>query len=220
MDKQISIAFQNFWHIGTGIGQGSLVDATLAKDSNGLPYVPGRQLKGLLREAVKTLQLSGQFDTELDPELNIETLLFGSRSQAEDTTEGKLARFETHAGMVQIGNGELAPEDQEALVNQPQLKTALYPRLYQTAINLETGTAERTSLRGQEVCLPLTLYAPISWNNRAQNPDIRKLQDQLASHEVCNFVLELACQMLPAIGANRTRGLGEVVVTLLDKEKK
>ncbi|WP_217533729.1 hypothetical protein [Vibrio metschnikovii] len=144
---------------------------------------------------------------------------------AEDTTEGKLARFETHAGMVQIGNGELAPEDQEALVNQPQLKTALYPRLYQTAINHETGTAERTSLRGQEVCLPLTLYAPISWNNRAQNPDIRKLQDQLASHEVCNhkvcnFVLELACQMLPAIGANRTRGLGEVVVTLLDKEKK
>lgn len=220
MDTQLTIAFQAYWHIGSGIGQGAVVDATPAKDQQGLPYVPGRQLKGLLREAVKTLQLSGQFDTELDPELDIEALLFGSKSTSNETTKDQLTRFETHAGMIQIGNGQLTKEDQDALNSQPTLKANLYTRLYQTAIDANTGSAKHTSLRGQEVCLPLTLQAPINWQNRAHDPQICQQQDQLANSKACHQIIKLACQMIPAIGAHRTRGLGEVIVSLTHKENK
>ena len=51
------IEFFSNWHCGSGLAAGADVDALVIKDNNGLPYVPGRTLKGLLRDAATNLSV-------------------------------------------------------------------------------------------------------------------------------------------------------------------
>ena len=44
-----SIEFFSYWHCGSGLAAGADVDELAIKDGDGLPYVPGRTVKGLLR---------------------------------------------------------------------------------------------------------------------------------------------------------------------------
>lgn len=53
------IEFHDFWCVTSGLAGGAKADILTLKDPNGLPYVPGRTLKGLLREAAEVLQESG-----------------------------------------------------------------------------------------------------------------------------------------------------------------
>ena len=50
--KVIKIDLANYWHVGSGQGAGNYVDSVCLKNSVGLPYLGGKQLKGLLRHAV------------------------------------------------------------------------------------------------------------------------------------------------------------------------
>jgi CRISPR/Cas system CSM-associated protein Csm3 (group 7 of RAMP superfamily) len=50
-----SIRFYTYWHCGSGLSGGSSSDATVIRDRDGLPFVPGKTLKGHLREASKLL---------------------------------------------------------------------------------------------------------------------------------------------------------------------
>ena len=47
-----TICFFSPWHCGSGTSAGADVDELVVKDKNGMPYIPGKTLKGLIREAV------------------------------------------------------------------------------------------------------------------------------------------------------------------------
>lgn len=49
------LKFYSEWHCGSGLGAGADVDALVVKDKNKLPYVPGKTIKGLIREAVENI---------------------------------------------------------------------------------------------------------------------------------------------------------------------
>ena len=51
------IEFFSYWHCGSGQTAGADVDELVVRDVSGLPFVPGRTLKGLLREAVTNILL-------------------------------------------------------------------------------------------------------------------------------------------------------------------
>ena len=51
MDIKYLIKFYNEWHCGSGLAAGADVDLLVIKDKNGLPFVPGKTMKGLMREA-------------------------------------------------------------------------------------------------------------------------------------------------------------------------
>ena len=53
MDIKYTITMHSYWHCGSGLAAGSDVDALVVKDSNGLPFVPGKTMKGLVKEAVE-----------------------------------------------------------------------------------------------------------------------------------------------------------------------
>lgn len=55
VDIKYKITFFSNWHCGSGLAAGADVDELVIKDSNKLPYVPGRTVKGLLREAANML---------------------------------------------------------------------------------------------------------------------------------------------------------------------
>ena len=48
-----------YWHVGSGRGSGAAEDASVIKTPDGWPYVPGKAVKGLVREAAQTLEEAG-----------------------------------------------------------------------------------------------------------------------------------------------------------------
>ena len=209
MKKTIQLVFQGYWHVGSGQGEGYHLDATCLKDQNDLPYVSGKQLKGLLRHAVHRAEAWGWYADLPLPEGEIksyEELLFGSRNQLE-------GRHETIAGMLFVDNAQLSAAEYQYLAqnNQADLKNHLYQELYSTAISIDTGTAVESSLRGLEVALPMTLFADLEFKITAFDEGIRNQQYNLAKTHAWDIITK-ALALIDAVGAHRSRGLGEVIV--------
>lgn len=208
---RLQIQFTNYWHAGSGRGSGYHLDALCERDGDQLPMLPGRQLKGLLRHAVRRAEAFGWLAEIALPEgplNNHEELLFGSFSQSE-------SRDATQPGVLQVDSAHL-PEAERlwlAASEQADLRAELFGELYSTAIN-EQGSAQRYSLRGLEVCIPLTLQASLSMTGTAQQSALRA--QQLAYQDAGSGwkVLTCALPLLDALGAHRSRGLGEALVTL------
>ena len=51
------IEFFSQWHCGSGLSAGADIDLLVIKDKEGMPFIPGKTLKGLIREAVENLVL-------------------------------------------------------------------------------------------------------------------------------------------------------------------
>lgn len=51
-DIDYKVEMYSDWHCGSGLASGADADAVVVKDKDGLPYVPGRTLKGLVCEAM------------------------------------------------------------------------------------------------------------------------------------------------------------------------
>jgi len=50
-----TITFLSDWHAGSGLSSGAEADAVVIKDSNNLPYLPGKTIKGLVKDALLDL---------------------------------------------------------------------------------------------------------------------------------------------------------------------
>ena len=191
MSYQLKIEIQSYWHAGTGRGQGSDVNALTHRDQDGIPCLPGKTVKGLLRDAVTRWS---QLDSEADTQLSVERL-FGKSPDEEPGKAGGV-------GLLRVSDAVLAADELYHLRNDKSLCAGLFRSLHATKINYETGTAEDKSLRGIEVVVPLTLYAEIMEVSGVESVD--------------NWVDEItpALRLIKGVGAHRTRGLGRAVVTL------
>ncbi len=134
------LEFFSEWHCGSGLSKGADVDALVVKDSRGLPFVPGRTIKGLLREQVellidlRKLDLASQLDA-----------IFGIKKVQE--------------GALFCSNAELSKTEQNEIYSR-NLTKYLYRSLSFTAIN-DDGVAENHSLRKIEAVVPCILEGTI-----------------------------------------------------------
>lgn len=136
-----AVRFFTYWHCGTGLTSGSDIDAVVIKNQEGLPIIPGKTIKGLLREALETIDTLVKNDVEATRLETVEAHdLFRNCHFSDATLSSQLAS--------QL-RGEKA-----------QIRQFLYSQLSSTAIN-ENGTAKEHTLRRIEVCVPLTLYGEI-----------------------------------------------------------
>jgi CRISPR/Cas system CSM-associated protein Csm3 (group 7 of RAMP superfamily) len=143
-DITYKITFFSNWHCGSGLAAGADTDALVIKDRDGLPYVPGRTIKGLLREAVVMLQ---QFSDI--PEESI-TRLFGQGGDSD----GFGCRSD-----VSFTNATLK-ENERLTILDSQLTDGLFVSVTATAIG-EDGIAIDHSLRKIETTIPCTLHGTI-----------------------------------------------------------
>ncbi|WP_172202829.1 RAMP superfamily CRISPR-associated protein [Niveibacterium sp. COAC-50] len=189
--KTLTVTFHDFWHSGSGRGTGNLIDASIDRDAARLPYLPGRQLKGLLREALATLESLGHVAT------GNTSALFG---EGADADAGE-TRHDSKPGALQVSDARL-PEPIVAWLqagNQrdaAKLRAELTRPIFATTIDEASGTARDQSLRSTEVTIPLTLEAQI------EGPDS---DDWVAT-------LNRALPLIRAAGAHRSRGLGRCTV--------
>lgn len=181
---EYTITFHSYWHCGSGLAAGADVDALVIKDSNGLPYIPGKTIKGLVREAFDEIQVLRNEEEMGDKYLS----LFGylddnTEEQKKDVVMKKSTVFFTNASLV---------ESEDIIENR--LQRFLYKSISQTAIDKD-GIAKKHCLRKMQVVVPCTLKGKI-----IDVPD--ELEKDLLA----------ALQFVKGVGVNRSRGLGRCTI--------
>ncbi|WP_288801211.1 RAMP superfamily CRISPR-associated protein [uncultured Fibrobacter sp.] len=144
MNLKYTITFYSGWHCGSGLSAGADVDLLVIKNKDGLPFVPGKTMKGLFREAVELY-------AELKQNVTAESVnnVFGMFNDKDCYTKG--VAFFT--------NAELCEKESAAIVAN-SVQSLMYRRLTATAIG-ENGVAVDHSLRRIEVAIPCELLGSI-----------------------------------------------------------
>lgn len=185
---EYEIRFLSQWHCGSGLAAGADVDSLVVKDKNNLPYVPGKTIKGLVREAAEDiLQFRGTDKAKLAD-------LFGN-SKDRNNADGNM-----RTGSLFFSNAELV--DKQAIINTDlsngcnYFSNALYNTISSTAIS-DKGVAEKNSLRKIQVVVPCIL------KGRIENvPDEEK-----------SFFKD-CLRYIKRLGQSRNRGFGRCVITV------
>lgn len=197
--RTLLVEFHDLWHVGSGRGRGAHLDAVVDRDESGLPYVPGRMLKGVLRDAAE--RLAGWHPGAAgDPGLLGK--LFGSPDHGKFGTQHE----EDHAGALRVSDARLPNEVTDWLASDDgeRYRERLYREHFSTAIEHASGTAVEKSLRGIEVVVPMTLAA-----------EIHIIGDRDADTGFA--LLKHAFPLVRSLGAHRTRGFGRVSLTFKDQ---
>lgn len=174
------ITFYSDWHTGSGLTSGSDLDALVIKDRNDLPFIPGKTLKGLFKEAaVEMSRLAGPvfFNDGFIQDV------FGFWD--DNIADEKLF---PERGAAFFSNAEL-PEVLKEEISRCFLQPFLYRAVSSTAI--EGGVAKQGSLRRTQVTVPCDLYAEVRDIDEKYVGDLRK-----------------CCGWIKRLGLNRHRGLG------------
>ncbi|MCF0247344.1 MAG: hypothetical protein HUJ86_01925 [Synergistes sp.] len=180
----LKIEFLSYWHAGSGLGRGKDIDAVVLKSRDGLPYLPGRTVKGLLKEAFENLSEIGLCSDD--------TVMTVFGSEGSRNSEGQ--------GTITVENA-LLPENERAFLSSAEgevLKSGLYETLSSTAIDKD-GRAKDRSLRTIEVAVPVTLFSEITITDSAEaDLSLNKFEE----------LLNKACGLIRSAGSHRNRGFG------------
>ncbi len=193
----------------------------MIRDASGLPYLPGKSVKGLLRKALRVAAAVGEVPSDAEEDI------FGSAvpglgdvsdvdTLEDDQTPGdaqdlalERGRFATKPGSVWFGSAEL-PEAwrrwarASANADSAEVIAQLFDVVASTAID-EHGVARDATLRVVEVAAPMQLEAVVAG------------QDEAAFDEALGH-LEKCLPYLRAIGSRTRRGYGRCAVKLERKE--
>jgi len=145
IDLKYKIQFYTYWHASSGLTAGANADTTVIKDENYLPYIPGKTLKGLIREMAELLY--GEND-------NFVINCFGKGQVDDNGNENE----DYKKSQCFFSNAELTKATKNALKDEN--KNMLYDKIASTTID-KNGIAKEHSLREIEVTVPITLYAEI-----------------------------------------------------------
>ena len=186
MNIQYTLTFFSEWHCGSGLAAGADVDALVVKNSAGMPYVPGKTIKGLVREAVETL-LALRNETDACRALFVEA--FGNAADSDWDMLGHLTADKMRRGAAFFSNAELSASLQRELAAEG-LESYLFRAVASTALD-EEGIALDHSLRRMQTVIPCELTGSIT--------DVP-----------CELVPVLtdALRLIKRLGQNRNRGLG------------
>jgi len=181
----LELELLDYWHAGSSRGRGVEYDAEVLRSTAGLPYLPGRSLRGLLREGLLQAEESGL--PEVTP--GLVAAWFGSEGEP---------------GRLVVSNATLgaAMEQWAAATDDTAAKATLFHPLASTAIEPDTGTALDKSLRTVEVAVPVTLHASVQLDSGPEDPG------------TAAAALAAGLRFVRGLGKTRRRGLGRVEIRL------
>ena len=176
------IIFHSDWHCGSGLAAGADVDALVIKDKDGLPFVPGKTIKGLLREAIDLITIS-QKSALID-------LAFGIKN---DDDRGII-------GGLYFSNAIMQEYERISIVAN-KVTDFLYRSVSSTAID-DFGIAKDHSLRKVQVTIPCVLVGEIL----IMSDDLAIQEEELIS------LIDKAFGYIKRLGVGRNRGLGRCTI--------
>ena len=197
--------------IGSGEGWGATIDADIVFDELGLPYIPGKRIKGCLRDSATEVldmfekaQIKNCFDLSRENtkrEFKLINSIFGRSGQETPSSIYCDNLYIPDYENVRAWFEYLSSEYPSIITRDAVLSTFTYIR-QQTRINKD-GIAEDYSLRTIRV---------IKKGNSFQGSIT--IEDDSAVD-----LLNLACRNLRRIGTKRTRGFGEVKCRLYENKE-
>jgi len=149
MTLKYEVKFFDYWHLSSGLSAGSKLDSSVVKDKDGLPYIPGKTIKGLVREMA-----AEEFDCDFIDRC------FGTTTDKKDDCY-KIEK-EHKQGECYFPNANINRDAAEQITTN-KLQDNLYDIITSTKI-AENGVAEDKSLRDIEVVIPISLYGEITGN--------------------------------------------------------
>lgn len=190
MSKTIKyeITFHTYWHCGSGLAAGADVDALVIKDKNGLPYVPGKTIKGLVREAVDILGC--------DCDKQEYNTVFGQPDE-EDGINGNEEMSDGGRSKSFFANAMLGEAERDYILAN-KAAVYFYRSLASTAVD-DNGIAEDNKLRKIQVTVPCTLYG-----------EIYDVDESMSSS------IENALSYVKRMGVWRNRGLGRCTIKVIE----
>lgn len=177
----------------SGESYNNMVDTDVVYDKYGIPYIPAKRIKGCIREAALELLEFGLISKDTYEKL------FGKEGDQQSGFSMSNAYLKEHTALVAVAehfkeNGLAAP--QNVLEQYTDLRT-------QTAVDLETSVADKSSLRTKRV-----LRRGLEFEAEC-NPG-KKMNAELQES------LKLAVSLVKHMGVSRSRGLGLVEMKLED----
>lgn len=185
------------WHVGTGYGDAT-VDRAVRRDRDGLPYVPGKTLRGVLRDACEQVAY-GLDEGARGPWHEVLETVFGDQPSLREDDPARPPR----AGALHLGDARLPEADAAVLRGKPALARATTFVKPGVKISYKTGAAEPKCLRFDEVAragLQLEAQAAL------QLPAEASSQTRLAA----SALLVAGLARLERLGGKRRRGTGRV----------
>lgn len=198
---RLEVDFRHYWHAGTGRGSGHHLDALVVRDAHGLPFLPGKTLRGLLRDAMHRLEKWGSAGIQPDTTER----LFGSAAW-EKASDGLRARDRTEPGVLYVSDARL-PEEVRSWLGRAENRRfvqGLFRQHFSTAMT-PAGVARERSLRGIEVCVPLTLVAELRVLGKDAPGGWRE-------------AVTAAAKLVRAAGAHRSRGFGRCTIREVERD--
>lgn len=178
--RLLRIEFQSDWHIGTGAGIPGSVDRQVLRDPQGLPYVPGKTLTGILRDAAEFVA-----DVRGGNAIDLPSKIFGAQSESDSCAM---------AAKIGISSAEFPGEIRDYILRN-DLTSALFHVQPGIKIDNETGCAQEDHLFSLEkVRRDCVLYAEVVFMEELSDDEMKLLDD--------------AVKAVRRIGGKRRRGAG------------
>ena len=195
--KFLKVEFQSDWHIGSGAGIPGSVDRQVLRDSQGFPYIPGKTLTGILRDAAEFIaEIRG------DSYKNLPSELFGNQPEThggENDTAAKKAK-------IGVSSAEIS-KDIRDYIFENDLKSALFYVQPGIKISPLTGCTEKEHLFFiEKVRRECVLYAEVIFFQELS--------------EIENKLLNDSVKAVRRLGGKRRRGAGECKLSWSEDLKK
>jgi hypothetical protein len=189
---RLTLDISSYWHAGSGHAGPGDIDAAVVRDRHGLPYLPGRTLKGLFRDAAELWRA-------WNPESYAPSIMFGSEGGTASKPSGKLHFSDANLPSEFSGwAGSLNPKMQNVL--QGLVETVASTKIDQN------GIADDHTLRKFEAAIPMALEATISWEGGPDDDAIARWLGGIAS-------------LIRRLGSHRHRGYGRCTITTAGKHQ-
>lgn len=179
---ELSIQLLSDLCVSDGGVYNSSLDMEICHDECGFPYIPGRRIKGCLRECARELCDWGREDIDIEK-------IFGGKKDAKGAVSIRNAYVKNYSQL-----REQVVRHRNSLLFHPQNVLSHYSYIRtQTAVEKETGTAKDKSLRFMRVAKKdLVFFAEVEMDEEYES----QFDDILA--------------VFHYMGISRTRGLGEI----------
>ncbi|MBQ9565166.1 MAG: hypothetical protein IJU98_06215, partial [Synergistaceae bacterium] len=197
------ICFESDWHIGSGAGIPGSVDRQVLRDENGLPFIPGKTLTGVLRDAAEWIAYIRQ-DIQKDGTdwKGVVSSLFGEQPE----THGGNAEKAAAPAKIGISSAELSEDVKNYIISADKkvnISSGLYMAHPGVKIDPATGRAEKDHFFSTErVRRDCVLYANVSCDCELFDDKGKPLNDE-------GELLDEAIKAVRHIGGKRRRGAGE-----------
>lgn len=191
--------------IGAAGGHGTIIDTEVIFDAYGVPYIPGKRVKGLLRDsAMEIADMYNALPKSIDNQMNDVPLtyeqvvkIFGKAGSDE------FSNFYLNTDFHIAGYDLLFQHLRKEQLSVEMVKRFFTETISQTAIDEDTHSAKEGSLRKLRVI-----------KHKLPNGAVQAFHGLIRFPEEYFDKMEKICSNIRRMGSNRNRGLGHVQLKL------